>query len=437
MALVFMIILAFFVIEQRMRRIRTSYFLTHEDSELISRVYANYAEPMGLNGTQFERCLKDPRMPTHHFQSSKIHTLFAHTVKTYGAVRIPLRQLRLTLCDLIETSVIPPYPNTPSTTHGVLFRVSAMENFFHIARFDGYNDAHRNLELGEQISIVKTDVGGAATFITRTALVCFLGLLVSIFTFQNILETRAVLPSHLVGHADVVTLMNFTVTTKGTDTTPSFCIVNGKCAPELVVTSSGILIGSAAKTYCSLNGDICAVTWVCPDCTVYSSESDLGVVNFTFHPSWFSTETTMDIAIHAGVPEIDPQKPWEIPQEDTISSASLVFDVEEGYAFKGYPATQASFLLTPTVFSTPAGSWSAQTVRGDGYHHIKQEKDKTLGGNVVSGRSFGDYYGVPVQVLLSPTSSTLVVTRYKKQQLLDLIVSILGSWPGIVGPHCG
>eukprot|EP00759_Apiculatamorpha_spiralis_P056326 PhF_6_TR7996/c0_g1_i3/m.12311 len=350
-----------------------------------------------------------------------------------GTNTLGLAEFMWVLVLLVENNHIAPFANTRAASRGCSDGTSEpIGDSFNLAEYDVLNDVHRNIPFGEPIRLCRTTLGGSVSIFHKVLVLLVVGLMFTMFTYDNIFETKTVLPAELVDLGHIVSDFTFTFEILGSpdtslcyDETPTENISSDapSCNPYITVTVDNLKSVTIEQTCEFVPPDGCVVKWACTGCTFKGS---IAWVNVTYHPNSFSTETYITLDISSGVMFFDGGS--------SLTANTMLrqwYEPSEGYAFRGNPATIADVTLTPTLFESPRTSYDNNKVRNTGFHLKYNPESKS--GNQVAARSMGQYYGVPIAVKLSQNAFVLSIKRVFKQPVLGFLMALLGAVSGLGG----
>eukprot|EP00759_Apiculatamorpha_spiralis_P005609 PhF_6_TR13374/c0_g1_i1/m.21225 len=407
------------VAKWRQRR-RIAYFLPETIQNKIQDVFVMYAGPHGVDLPTILKIVREVKLPLKHIDDDEIRRVFQEC-NVYGTNRMTFRELLGMFCRFIECGDILPFDETAAAVHGSKYPYNYLDSI-ELANFDSFVDGHRNILIGNPIILCQTTIGGSVAISQKLLTLILIGLLFTMFTYDNIFETRTVLPAELVNLEEVISDFSYTFSIEGSND-PSLCVVNSKCASAIVVGSAGIKDNSTSTNCEFVAPSTCNLVWKCKDCTIISTPA---WVNVTFHPSAFSVRTRVELVISAGVEFFEGSN--TLTEDSTVTNTYVATD---GFAFKGFPATVVDITLTPTLFESPRDSYDNTGSKDSGFHI--RYNSASRGGNAVDAQVFAQYFGVPIAVRMDRSETTLQIKRVFKQTLLGFLTGLMGAISGLGG----
>eukprot|EP00759_Apiculatamorpha_spiralis_P001826 PhF_6_TR10603/c0_g1_i1/m.17092 len=411
--------------QQRRRNLRIEHYVSQDLKKVVFDVYAQYAQPIGCNKVQYERVMYDIRMPTSNLRQELIQELFDAFNKA-GVNHIGFHDICEIIAVLVERGSIPPSKGTPAAEAGQRsFKKQIFDNIA-LEAMDTFTDQHRNMSIGSPIVLSRTKLGGALSIWSKTITLVVASLLLVVYWYDNILETRSVLPGELVASDTVKS--TFVLIARAVSSSPaSNCVLDtsgggNSCAVGVDHSSFGFSGESYGPATCSYSPGMCTMRVECKRCSVHEKSWAM----FLFHPNSFANSVEIEVIILSGVNNIDDDGVHQPP-----SVVKAQFTAGDGEALKGYDATTLKVLLTPTLFYSPRDSFRARSIEDTGYHIRFDPSSST--GNRVTSSTFGQFYGVPVRIELTTSETTLVVRRDLKQSQLAFVTNVMGAISGLAG----
>jgi hypothetical protein len=291
---------------------------------------------------------------------------------------------------------------------------------FSFKKMDKFDTAHNNTGPGEPVKKTKNDAGGIMSIAHYLIGAIFAVLIITTFTYENIAETRSSLPA-VVAQRQAFANIQIRVSTAG-DQDRTNCVTDqNECIPGMVIQESGFDEGNgnSYSRWCEfVQPRYCVAYWECKNCSVRSVKASVDVV--FFEEDWFSTLTEVHIVASSGVPE-------EVPAKSQRYVSSPINTV-----FLGYPATEFVAEVTQTLTKAPYSTWDQRTYEKSGYH-VRFLDGLITTGNIAINSEFPHIYRVPVRVSLQESEGVLLISRFAKSPVVDLVSGVIGGVAGLAG----
>lgn len=277
--------------------------------------------------------------------------------------------------------------------------------------------------IGGTITRRKTTLGGVVSLAFYFVVIVYVTLQITQFRFNNVVETRSVLPTMVLDSQPFAELsISVEISTDvGTCVDPRR---QATCLPENVVIlprDHGVRV---AETFNSSfkciepRPRVCRMTWSCGKCALSKPNTTLQFL-FGSRRS-YTADATIEASATTGI-------------QDQKSSTSFRFSVADAaLVFRGFPSTWATVSMLKTSFEDSVSYTLPKDERSDGYH-VHFELERLAEGNTVDARSFALYTGLPITVTMQLQDVSLLVSRKLKQSPLDLISALLGGFSGLAG----
>ena len=310
---------------------------------------------------------------------------------------------------------------------------------FRWSSLDGFTTSHQIGNIGDPLRIQTNTVGGIASFVKLFIALLLAALLVIVFLYSNIVETKSSLPAVLMNAVAVPDALTVRATAFE-DQSKKYCIdpVTGQCAASSYVTSGMSTHQFKQVTSCSFTDgsstsslSSCAMEWTCVKCAFPSDFSTSILLRFSdgtaAHRLYVEIEATTGII--DPVVKADGGVDFKNPPQ-RISKVVARYRPEGSMLLRGFPSSRLGAYLTPTFFDSVSDSSALNKFSSSGLH-AQLEFGSNVTGNTVDNGTYSHTLGVPVQVDLRVDTVAYHVSRTAKQELVTLFSSILGAVSGV------
>jgi N-acetylneuraminic acid mutarotase len=291
---------------------------------------------------------------------------------------------------------------------------------FSFKNWDSFVLSHDVTGPGEPVLKVSNQWGGMLTLSYYVVGAIFAVLLITTFHYSNISETRSSLPA-VVARRKAFANIKIRVSTKGDDDSTNCVLSTGECIPGMIISHQGFIPGpgNEYKTRCEFIAPrSCVAYWECKLCSIESVSAYVDTI--FFEEDWFSSLNEVTIEASSGVPEDLPARSYSFMQPPN------------GSVFLGFPASQFVAEMTQTLTKAPKSAWEQEPIIKSGYH-VRFLNGENKDGNTAVYSEFPHIYRIPLRVVLREGEGVLLITRFAKSPVIDLISAVIGGVSGLAG----
>lgn len=277
----------------------------------------------------------------------------------------------------------------------------------HLRDFDLYSNLH-NFQLNYPLYKKKNLYGTVFSLLFVVLAFVIIAQSLIIYYEDNIAEIKSLVPLVILEKEVDIFQGNYTIEIALLNYGGE-CAYNGTCA---YVDYSFYSLGYEQYSLnCSLEGQDCILEFICTNCNLESNAIiSLKLAELYSYTSAIQVNFTSSSSI--------PNK---------ISSIAMKIFPQENTVFRGYEPTVFTFTLTPSLYrSKVSGEEETQT----GYH--VSSDSLPLAGTYYEPTDLGFTADLYVDIELKRSISGLYTERYEIQSTFALLMTLLGSIPGIM-----